>query len=86
MALKASRRVHPQPEMFQLEACNILTATPRALLVESVVGGETVQHWLPVSQLRDIRYGDKQDGPDDAKYTGSLRMTVWLAKNKGYIT
>lgn len=75
--LKASTQAHRQPEMHRLEGVHIVTATPKALLVAVKDFPET---WLPVSQCKNVVYSN------DREYDGALSITVWLAKQKGFIT
>ena len=62
---------------FEIENCEVLKETQKAILVEADVFDEPV--WIPISQIDDDSevYG--------IGHAGTLIITSWLARTNGWI-
>jgi hypothetical protein len=74
---------HGSQEMFELEDCRLNISTLQALQIVTE-DGEVV--WLPKSQIERITRDGKDFEPTPyGAETFTIRMTAWIAKQKGFI-
>lgn len=64
----------PKRECYEM-ACSFLSETAKAVQILDYETGE--QLWIPISQVEEMHH--RPDG------TGTIRMTNWIAKQKGLI-
>lgn len=62
------------PEMYQLTECNVVKESDAAVLVETQAGG---LKWIPLSQVTKITRAG-------GEFKSEVRMTAWIAKQKGF--
>ena len=68
-----------QEECFTLENCEIVHETDAAIRVETGEDDGTDGIWIPLSQVEKIVRGRA------GMFNSSVRMTAWIAKQKGLI-
>lgn len=73
---------HSSREMFDLDDCRCKTVSGKAILIITEDGEEV---WIPKSQIDSISRGGKDFEPTPlADETFTVRMTAWIAKEKGF--
>lgn len=68
-----------QDEQIGVEVDEITTETTKAILVV----WEGKKHWIPRSQIHDIKFGNGREG--DPNELTKIIVTPWIAKEKGFI-